>query len=474
MRCSPGRQSLCSAPPTRRARPPTVLLALGAAATFSCALPPTMSWDVVFACGGAPDGVVAVRTRVLDGGCDGAPVYEGVVQRVDTAGVPPAPGSLPTGEHGFEAAAMDEDGTIVSSVCKEIAVGVANSVLLVLPGPCDASAPTGGNEPPPSTTGGDEPAPADERETDASPPAAPPMRQPIACETIGETCMDDACPADPDKLEPGLCGCGVPETDSDGDGMPDCADSCPTAPQLTEPSDCGCNTPDDAVAGACLLAHWTLDDDASDELGRFDAEPVSDPAYVPGMRGQAINLVANDGDAHLKAVNSTTSAPADTLSPDSSTLSFWMRAPDAQTSRGRAVEIGTPCEHFVGCRLDSPELICEFSAGTRGCGYTYSVRTTLNSARWHHVVFVAERNPERLSDNTFGLRLYLDGEHADTLNVGNITGPLPNNVADPLVVIGRGHPDRTNGDPFSGLVDDVRIYDGALTQEQVSTLYGSY
>jgi hypothetical protein len=38
--------------------------------------------------------------------------------------------------------------------------------------------------------------------------------------------VGDQCPEDPDKIEPGACGCGVPDTDADGDGVPDCNDGC--------------------------------------------------------------------------------------------------------------------------------------------------------------------------------------------------------------------------------------------------------
>ena len=38
----------------------------------------------------------------------------------------------------------------------------------------------------------------------------------------------DGCPADSNKIEPGICGCGVDDTaDLDDDGVPDCMDRCP-------------------------------------------------------------------------------------------------------------------------------------------------------------------------------------------------------------------------------------------------------
>ncbi len=54
----------------------------------------------------------------------------------------------------------------------------------------------------------------------------------------------DACPSDPAKVVPGVCGCGTADTDGDGDGTKDCDDSCPADPDKVEPGDCGCGAPD--------------------------------------------------------------------------------------------------------------------------------------------------------------------------------------------------------------------------------------
>ncbi|MFO7869572.1 MAG: SIS domain-containing protein [Bacteroidales bacterium] len=69
----------------------------------------------------------------------------------------------------------------------------------------------------------------------------------------------DECPDDPNKTEPGICGCGTPDIDSDGDGTMDCNDECPDDPNKTEPGLCGCGVEE----GNCeqiveLTAGWNL------------------------------------------------------------------------------------------------------------------------------------------------------------------------------------------------------------------------
>jgi Dictyostelium (slime mold) repeat len=54
---------------------------------------------------------------------------------------------------------------------------------------------------------------------------------------VADSC--DLCPGDPDKTEPGVCDCCVPDWDNDGDGVPDCIDPCPV------------DNPDDADGDGC-------------------------------------------------------------------------------------------------------------------------------------------------------------------------------------------------------------------------------
>lgn len=56
--------------------------------------------------------------------------------------------------------------------------------------------------------------------------------------------IPDQCPADPFKVEPGVCGCGVADIDADSDGSFSCNDQCDSDPQKTAPGGCGCGFTD--------------------------------------------------------------------------------------------------------------------------------------------------------------------------------------------------------------------------------------
>ncbi|QQR85306.1 MAG: T9SS type A sorting domain-containing protein [Flavobacteriales bacterium] len=59
------------------------------------------------------------------------------------------------------------------------------------------------------------------------------------------TCdLTDGCPSDPNKIAPGICGCGVSDVDTDSDGTADCNDGCPNDPNKVAPGACGCGVAD--------------------------------------------------------------------------------------------------------------------------------------------------------------------------------------------------------------------------------------
>lgn len=62
---------------------------------------------------------------------------------------------------------------------------------------------------------------------------------------------NDGCPNDPNKTDPGTCGCGVADDDSDGDGVADCADNCPNVPNAGQEDSDGDGLGDACDTGNC-------------------------------------------------------------------------------------------------------------------------------------------------------------------------------------------------------------------------------
>jgi len=108
--------------------------------------------------------------------------------------------------------------------------------------------------------------------------------------------FNDRCPDDPDKLDPGFCGCGVPETDSDGDGVPDCVDGCPNDPAKIAPGACGCGNPD-------------TDSDGDGTPDCIDECPDDPLKQYPGSCGCNALDTDSDGDGFADCVDACPNDP---------------------------------------------------------------------------------------------------------------------------------------------------------------------
>jgi hypothetical protein len=95
----------------------------------------------------------------------------------------------------------------------------------------------------------------------------------------------DGCPTDALKQAPGVCGCGVADTDTDNDGLADCVDPCPAGPNPgTSCNDNNACTINDVIGANCQCAGTFQDSDSDGICDANDNCP-----NLSGQQGDACN-----------------------------------------------------------------------------------------------------------------------------------------------------------------------------------------
>ncbi len=140
------------------------------------------------------------------------------------------------------------------------------------------------------------------------------------------------------------------------------------------------------------------------------------------------------------------------------TLSMWIKT-DGTTSEGGVVTLGTGVGS-AGIAMRIRQGVPAFSArkGDNSGYWDAYTGTDIEDGEWHHVVGTFD---------TTSLKRYLDGEWEETKSTGQAY--LVSSVSPKIATGGHG-----SDVYFNGLIDDVRIYNRALSESEIGKLYDSY
>ncbi len=184
--------------------------------------------------------------------------------------------------------------------------------------------------------------------------------------------------------------------------------------------------------------------------GAFPPEPNA-PARVEGHVGGALSFDGTDDRVDI---------PSFDLTGDTFTLSLWMNL-RAQPNDGRLFSKASGesvDEHILMLSTYNQEQRLRFRIKTDATGNTATVLTPVDVFvfnTWHHVAVVY---------NGTTLRIWVDGTEAASLAISGVITQSPDGVALGNQPLGAGNR------PLDGLLDQVRIYSRALTEEELTRL----
>ena len=203
-----------------------------------------------------------------------------------------------------------------------------------------------------------------------------------------------------------------------------------------------------------LAGRWTFDDGTDKSVpdsskhgrdGTLKGGLSAGKDFVPGRAGKALKLDGQDDYVEISKYKGVTNTRP-------RTIAAWIKTAE---SKGEIASWGADdygqmwTFGFIGGRVGV----------TPNGGYLYMNDQT-HDDKWHHVAVVVEET--KLPNLHDHVTLYKDGTLAEIHDIG-LLDLWPIETGDVLDVrIGRG---------FKGLIDDVRIYDRALSDDEISLLF---
>src|SRR3989338_4371857 len=207
-----------------------------------------------------------------------------------------------------------------------------------------------------------------------------------------------------------------------------------------------------------LVGYWSMNENtgtvASDFSGNGNRGILTNgPTWVDGKRGKALNF---DG------VNDYVGIPdRDYLDLGTSnwSLALWVKTEQSDGGlfcHDSASAVGCGGD-FYSLEIIGGNAVAKFDAG--GLTARATSTTTVNDGKWHHLVLV--RSAPKV------VNIYVDGVFEDSYDYSGSGGTLVN----PSRTLTIGALDGANF--INGLIDEVRIYNRALSATEIQALYKS-
>lgn len=212
-----------------------------------------------------------------------------------------------------------------------------------------------------------------------------------------------------------------------------------------------------------LVAHYEFDGNAKDSSRKGNSGTLHGGIVSTTDRDGNANaaLQFNGTDAYVSVADSPSLNPTNQI-----TIAYWIRVDNINAVWTPIVYKGTSSAGcYVGRQytvwLNNAPFFHSASAGDGGCSAYLDGKNTSVLNKWTHVALTIDRKTSKKS--TFYVNGNLQAQADDPYSSFNVTtGEL---------LIGRTVEGASNFSPFEGALDDLRIYNRALSKAEVQRLY---
>jgi len=207
-----------------------------------------------------------------------------------------------------------------------------------------------------------------------------------------------------------------------------------------------------------VLGYWTFDGDIEDSSGNnYDGEIIQKVVFSEGIIGKSIEITHNKDNPYSRVT-----LPAKVLDGEEKySISFWTKTTDGYGLIFHSSKKGKPYDtNMMISSGPNRGKVCATSWKNSMC-----TSARINDGKWHHVVVSADTE----GDESFNV--YVDGRFVQNSGKDKINlEPVGEIYLGGLYGTGVGKWGAT-WYKYDGLVDEFAIFNGLLTDKQVSELY---